>query len=146
MPERMPTFLALVLTLMLAACGGSGGDDTPTGNAPTIGSVGPSSGSPAGGETVTLTGTGFAEPGAGTPIVRFGGVDATNVVVIDNNTLTCTVPPHAPGTVDIEIVTNHGTYVLPGAYTYGPARTSEALLLTSTNEGGVGAWSRKPRP
>jgi hypothetical protein len=47
---------------------------------------------PAGG-TVTITGSGFL---AGAT-VDFGGTPATNVVVVDANTITCTVPDHAAG-------------------------------------------------
>ena len=52
----------------------------------------------AGGNTVTLTGSGFQLHGAGTSTVSFGGVPATNVVVSDANTLTCLTPENENST------------------------------------------------
>lgn len=73
--------------------------------APTLTGVSPASGGQAGGETVTLTGTGLA---AATD-VTFGGVPVTDLDVDpDGTSITVEVPAHAPGTVDVVVV-------LPGA-------------------------------
>lgn len=54
-----------------------------------------------GGTAVTLTGTLFF----GNVGVTFGGADASNVVLVNSSTITCTTSAHAAGAVDI-VVTN----------------------------------------
>lgn len=49
---------------------------------------------------VTLTGTGFGDDA----IVLVDGIPAADVVVVDSNTITCTVPEHADGLVDITVI------------------------------------------
>ena len=63
-------------------------------------SVVPNSGSTLGGTVVTIGGTGFT----GTTTVTFGGVLATGIHVVDDTTITATAPPHAAGTVQIEVL------------------------------------------
>jgi hypothetical protein len=101
---------------VLAACGGAGygggggGDGVtppvPVAGAPTVTSIrndttGLPSGGAAGGETVTITGTGFA-PGA---MVLFGTAAATDVAVDSETTLTAATPAaQPPGIVDVTVV------------------------------------------
>jgi len=66
--------------------------------------VRPTIGTSAGGTNVTITGSGF-QNGA---TVAFGGIAATNVAVLDANTITATTPAHPAGSVDI-VVTNPDT-------------------------------------
>jgi hypothetical protein len=68
---------------------------------PTLASCAPVAGSDAGGGHVTLTGANFVA----TPSVTFGGVAATGIVFINSTTVTCVVPAHAIGAVDI-VITN----------------------------------------
>ena len=56
--------------------------------APTIVSVSPSSGPPAGGTRITITGTGFAEGAT----VTVGGSDCTNVTVTPTTEIACDTP------------------------------------------------------
>lgn len=84
-----------------------------------------------GGETLTLTGTGFVA----TPVVTFGGTVATNVNVISGTSLSCVAPAHAIGIVDIAVANQ----TLVGAFEYLPAATTtfakhdfEDGLLTGT--------------
>jgi hypothetical protein len=83
----------------------------------TVTGVTPSGGPTGGGQSVTITGTGFAT--SGTIVVTLGGVEATAVTPGISTQLTCTTPPHALGAVDV-VVTNpdgwQGTGI--GAYTY----------------------------
>jgi IPT/TIG domain len=65
--------------------------------APTITSVTPNFGPTGGGTSVTITGTNFGAPASAT----FGGVAATNVVVVNSTTMTATTPAHAAGPVDV---------------------------------------------
>ena len=76
-------------------------------NPPTVTSLSPALGDPAGGTYVTITGTNFSTIG-GNPTVTFGGVAATGVVVTGTTLITCYTPAHAEGSVDV-VVTNADT-------------------------------------
>jgi IPT/TIG domain len=68
-----------------------------------------------GGDDVTVIGDAF-QYGA---TVTFGGNAATNVVVVDINTITCTTPAHAAGTVDVVVTnTDATTGTGTGLFTY----------------------------
>ncbi len=69
---------------------------------PTVDSIRATSGPPAGGTDVTITGTGFVAGAA----VKIGGDDATNVVVGGPTTLTCRTPAMAAGKLADVVVTN----------------------------------------
>jgi hypothetical protein len=78
--------------------------------------VSPSSGLPAGGTNVTITGSGFWKFGYS---VTFDGVAATNVTFVDSNTITCTTPAHAAGTVAVGESDSKGTATaLSSGFTY----------------------------
>lgn len=87
--------------------------------APTITSVAPSSGPLTGGNTVTITGTGFT----GATGVTFGGVAGTSLNVASDTSLTVVVPAHAAGQVDVVVTTPVGTNTNTTAdnYTYSNA-------------------------
>jgi hypothetical protein len=80
---------------------------------PTIIGVAPVSGSTNGGDTVTVTGTGFTE----TIEVLFGTVPAAFGVISDT-TIAALTPPEGPGTVDVSVSTTGGTATLPASYTF----------------------------
>lgn len=67
---------------------------------PTVTGVSPSSGPIAGGTTVTVTGVHLDE----TCCVRFGGVVATDYQVVNDTTLTVTVPPHVAGDARVRVI------------------------------------------
>lgn len=100
---------------------------------PTIEKIEPSSGPAAGGNTVTITGTGFAT-GAGATAVSFGGTPATSINVTTATTLTAVVPQHAEGVVDVIItVAGASTVNTPqDNYTY----TANAPVVSSLNPTG----------
>ena len=125
--------------LLLAGCGGGG--SKPKGTAPGLISVAPVSGSSLGGTPATLVGTGLQAGGATVPAVTYGGLAATNVVVIDDMTVTCTIPAATPGTrVDVVVTNNFGTGMLVGAYTYHLLPTvSGSSPASGTSIGGIGA-------
>lgn len=62
-------------------------------------SIDPDHGPFGGGTPVTLTGAGFTMGST----VTFDGVPATDVVVVNDTTITCVTPPHAVGAVDVEV-------------------------------------------
>jgi hypothetical protein len=91
---------------------------------PSLASVLPTSGSEAGGTTVQLTGSNFAEGIK----VRFGGELATNVVVSAANTLTCIAPPGPAGLVPVEVDLLGMTSGLNNAFTYQPDAQRKAIV------------------
>ena len=72
---------------------------------PTLSSITPTSGSTAGGTSVTLTGTGFVAGAS----VSFGGSAATSVVVVSSTSITAKTPAHAAGTVGVTVTNPDGT-------------------------------------
>jgi hypothetical protein len=53
--------------------------------------------------------------------VRFGGAEATNVVVVSDTEITCNTPPGAAGAIDVTVTTDAGSDTLTGGYTYEAA-------------------------
>ncbi|MFJ8039381.1 IPT/TIG domain-containing protein [Kitasatospora sp. NPDC096147] len=119
--------------------------------APVVDRITPDQGPAAGGTTVTLTGRHLA----GTRSVSFGGAPAANVTVVNATTVTATAPPHAPGTVDVQLTSAGGRTVPAGRYTYrapapvitgiapdhGPAAGGTVVTITGGNLGGATAVS-----
>lgn len=91
--------------------------------APTVSSLSPATGFMTGGSTITLTGSGFT----GATAVSFGGTAATNVVVVNDTTLTVTSPVHSAGTVDISVTTPAGSTTAAGAFSYLTAGRIQTL-------------------
>jgi microcystin-dependent protein len=73
--------------------------------APAVTGVSPTSGTTAGGTTVTISGTDFSNATA----VRFGGTTATSFTVDSATQITATSPAHAAGAVDVTVITAGGT-------------------------------------
>ena len=67
---------------------------------PTVTAISPRSGPPNGGTLVTITGSGFSQPGAVS--VSFGSNPATNVTVVNPNSITA-VSPAGTGAVDVTV-------------------------------------------
>ena len=86
--------------------------------------VTPNTGDVAGAEPVTITGSGFDEgPAAAIPGVLFGVGVATNVVVVNDSTITCLTPPiggaAGGGAVDVCVVKESGGVCCAvGGFTY----------------------------
>jgi hypothetical protein len=125
-----------------------------SGSAPTVTAVSPSSGSTAGGMSVTITGTNFA----GTTGVSFGTTAASSFVVNSTAQITAVVPAKSAGTYDITVTTNNGTSATSSVdqFTYlstpAPAVTSlspstgstaggTSVVITGTNFTGATAVS-----
>jgi hypothetical protein len=82
---------------------------------PVVSSVAPTSGPPAGGTPVTITGSGFT----GATSVRFAGQPATNVVVVSDTSITCKTPPAAEDEVaTITVQTPGGSGTSAPLFTY----------------------------
>jgi hypothetical protein len=102
--------------------------------APTVTSVAPNNGPPAGGTPVTITGTNFATGAAAT----FGGASATNVVVVNSTTITATTPAHAAGAATVTVTVSGQSGSLTNGFTYngtvaiGFAQVASATPQTPT--------------
>ncbi len=72
---------------------------------PVITAVAPGSGPLSGGNTVTITGTGFT----GATSVTFGGTAGSSLSVASDTSLTVVAPAHAAGVVDIVVTTPIGS-------------------------------------
>lgn len=86
--------------------------------APAVTAVSPNTGPTSGGNSVTITGSGFVA----TPTVTFGGTAATGVTFVSATTLTATAPARAAGIVSV-VVRNPDTQsgTLTNGYAYLPA-------------------------
>lgn len=84
------------------------------GSAPVVTAISPANGSINGGETITLTGTGFT----GATIVNFGTVAGTNLVVASDTSITVTSPAQPAASVDVTVVTPAGTSAVVPADKY----------------------------
>ena len=107
--------------------------------APTVTSLNPTHGPAGGGNSVTITGTGFT----GATSVHFGANAATGVTVVNATTITANAPAGTQGTtVDVTVTTPAGTSPTAGTgndYTYDaviPAPTVTSLNPTHGPAGG----------
>jgi IPT/TIG domain len=125
--------LAVVIPMTFTACGGTmaPANTAQQNSGPTVASVVPDSGPPAGGKLVTITGSNFT---AGTqqtsPSVSFGGVQATHVTVLSPTQLSAMIPAHTAGTVTVQVTNPDGESTsLAAAFTY----SSASLALNSVS-------------
>jgi hypothetical protein len=93
---------------------------------PNVGSINPPTGLPAGGNVVTILGVGFTSAVATT--VKFGGIAATNVQIIDAVSMKATVPAHAAGAVDVAVTVGATTTTATNAYVYGSATSKKRAV------------------
>ncbi|MFD8546855.1 IPT/TIG domain-containing protein [Streptomyces sp. NPDC059649] len=112
--------------------------------APVVTSVSPSQGPPAGGTSVTLTGSGFT----GATLVRFGPT-GTNFVIVSDTLITAKTPA-GTGTVQVTVTAPTGTSTQNVLFTYtsvpslsslsppsGPASGGNTVTLNGTNLSGA---------
>lgn len=95
---------------------GEGRDSDPQSSLPPSGTgtggaapqLAPAAGPAAGGTPVTITGTGFTEVAQ----VLFDGTPSTTAPAVsaDNNSITATAPPHAPGVVTVTVTNKAGAF------------------------------------
>jgi hypothetical protein len=100
---------------------------------PTISGLSDDTGSSAGGETITVSGTGF-QPGA---YVLFGGIEAPTVTFTDSTTLVVTTPAVNVGTVDLAVHNADGQQVTDdSAFTFQASPSFTAMLPDAGHTGG----------
>ena len=92
---------------------------------PIVNSISPTTGSAAGGTTVTITGTNLG----GTTGVTFGGTPGTTVTNISATSVSAVSPAHAAGAVDVLVTNGTGTSPTgPGdVFTYPPVPTVTSI-------------------
>jgi len=100
---------------------------------PVVTGVSPSTGSIAGGDTVTITGSELM----GASDVQFGTVHAT-ILTVSADTITVTAPGHVLGTVDVTVTTLGGTSATSSAdeYTYAGATVTGVSPAYGSMAGG----------
>jgi hypothetical protein len=123
--------------------------------APTVTGVSPTSGSTAGGTSVTITGTNLT----GATAVKFGTTNATSVTVNSATSITAASPAGSAATVDITVTTaggtsatgaaDHFTYVAPAPPTVtgvSPSAPAQQLSFRIQPGGGASgvAWTQQP--
>lgn len=123
-PKRLRTAATATLaalSLCLAGCGGSkGGGSTQVTTQPSvIAQILPVQGPPIGGTAITILGARFLHGVEGTTRVWLGSAEASNVVVVDDSTVTAVTPAGAPDTiVSVRVVNSRGTATKPAAFRY----------------------------
>jgi len=95
--------------------------------APTVTGVNPSTGPPAGGTAVTISGNNFT----GTTAVKFGGNAAGAFSVVSTTQITATSPA-GTGTVDVTVTTAGGTSAASGADQFSYAAAGSTVALSSS--------------
>lgn len=86
---------------------------------PRVSSVDPARTNYRGGETLTVRGSYFLA--GSVPSIEIAAGIATDVVVFDDETLTCTAPASSPGTADVRASNELGAGLLPAALQITPA-------------------------
>jgi hypothetical protein len=95
------------------------GATTDADTTPVVQLANPTAGRIAGGRPVTLTGLNFGAASGTLPIVNFGGVAATAVVVVSRTTITCITPQQtAAGLVDVTVQCGSQVGTLRNGFTY----------------------------
>ena len=131
----------IVNTLTATSPTGGTGSDTSTvtfaAPAPTVTSLSPTTGSTAGGTSVTITGTNLT----GLTAVSFGTTAATSFTPVSATSATAVAPAHAAGLVDVMVTTPGGTSAVSvgDQFTYAtppPAPTVTSLSPTSGSTAG----------
>jgi hypothetical protein len=90
--------------------------------APKVTSLAPNAGSPAGGNTVVINGSGFVSGAS----VRFGSVASGSVTFVSPKQLRAVAPAHASGVVGVTVTTSRGASAASNKdlYAYGPPTIS----------------------
>ena len=106
----------------------------PVSGPPTVTSISPTSGTSAGGTSVTITGTNFISGAT----VTIGGSSCTSVVVVSSTSITCTTPSGTAGPQNVVVATGVSpNATLTGGFTYvaPPAAPATPDLATASDSG-----------
>jgi hypothetical protein len=92
---------------------------------PTVTSVNPTSGSTAGGASITITGTNFVSGAT----VTVGGAACTNVVVVNSTEITCATPAGTAGTASVVVTSNGQSNAANTLFTYTAPASPPAFFV-----------------
>lgn len=129
---RTPARAVGAVTVTVTNPGGQSGSKanafTFVANSPSISSIGPASGTTAGGTVVTITGANF-QNGA---VVAFGNVGAPSVTFNSSTRLTVTTPAHATGSVNVTVYNpdSQGGARNPGFFYATPSTATDFYTVT----------------
>jgi len=131
--------LVAVIPFLVVACG-SDSPSGPTSSAPKVTSVSPTSGSTTGGNSITISGTGFASDAT----VSIGGVPATRVVVSGSTSITAVTGLRtAAGAAEISVTTGGKTSTLANAFTFvAPSGANRAPVISAFRS--IGSRNNQP--
>lgn len=101
--------------------------------APVVTSVSPTNGTVAGGNVITITGSGFT----GATSVNLGFRPATLFNVINDSTISATVPAGTAGTVDVRVTAASQTSPITRADLYSYTQSSWQGILSGTNQDAI---------
>ncbi len=97
---------------------------------PTVSKISPTSGTTAGGTSITITGTGFLSGAT----VKLGGTSATGVTLVSGTSITAKTPAHAAGTVSVVVTNSDGqSGTLSNGFSY--ANPAPKVTAISPNSG-----------
>lgn len=123
--------------VFLAGCGGTSPGSSTSGSgstAPIVNGIQPPTGSPVGGTLVTITGENFLDGVVGATQVTFAGLDATDVIVVDDSTITAITPSHVnDAMVDVEVINSLGIGTLGAGFHY----LATATIVSDLNSDGL---------
>lgn len=101
---------------------------------PQVDSVTPAyGGAIAGGTSISISGSNFESPAS----VSVGGAACTSVVVVSSSQITCNVPAHASGAVDVSVTTIGQTATLTSGFHYGAISTPVINEALNPNHGSL---------
>lgn len=138
-PAAAPGDFSVVVTSPSGASGAV--TYTYLGAAPELGAVSPNIGPTAGGNRITISGSGFRDVQG----VVFDDLEASEVTVESPTRLSALAPPHAAGPVTVRVRTAYGESG-PSTYTYADVPPARALATGSHHsclldeDGGVRCW------
>jgi hypothetical protein len=128
----------ITLTNQVGTSGTSAADQYTYLALPTVTGVSPASGPTTGGNTVTITGSGFQAGAAFSPEfnLRFGSTPAARFTVDSDTAITATVPAGTVGPVHVTVATPAGVSRTSAAdqYTYQPPAPTCTTTITGTND------------
>lgn len=104
-------------------------------NVPTLASLSPAFGSPAGATLVTINGTGFTDDA----VVSFDGNPAISVQVLSHSTIRALTPAHVAGSVIVRVRSRNGESALAEGFTYYNTGAASGFPTLSSLIPGTGA-------
>lgn len=108
-------------------------------NEPTLTSVSPDTGDPAGGTILSIVGTNLGANGSSNTRARIDGSSVTAITVVSETNMLCLAPAHAAGATTLTLYKQHAQTRPTATYTYAtasvPAPSGQATIVWDTRSG-----------